>query len=452
MTITKSIIHQVIPNLNETEHLYLTLLAANGNRINKDSIQTEYVLPNLVEAGLIEASSGKIFEIPNELINYYNELHLNSEHEWIEAPTDEETAYESDVLKANLEQYQSQLEIETNIHTMIDNWSNKDLKTHLQTLSDEDIIGIVRFYQLEEKSDKNSNINMIHQAFFKDFTMIQKMMKYMDFELQLNIENALQFGYDNFTYMKGATREIFAFSHDFNEILFVPKDVLEHFKKLKASGIINPEIEKIKFYRGMMNLYGFVRLDFMQQVYKKVYRKDISIDDIKQDITTYFPNLVPNIKGNWVKHEIYSHQQMDLDVMFSNMEYYTPVNAQQIYKYVQNSHVENNKLKEDLKTELKHNMKGEHIYPQQVEALFNEIIETFRVTDSFETAFEFVADLGARQMISIVPTENLTKLLKTMYTEVRLWRIGGHKVIEMPEYRQQKKSRVVSYKKRNKKR
>ncbi|HCD19316.1 hypothetical protein [Macrococcoides caseolyticum] len=81
MTITKSIIHQVILNLNETEHLYLTLLAANGNRINKDNIQTEYVLPNLVEAGLIEASRGKIFEIPNELINYYNELHLNSEHE-----------------------------------------------------------------------------------------------------------------------------------------------------------------------------------------------------------------------------------------------------------------------------------------------------------------------------------------------------------------------------------
>ena len=164
MADTKSIIQQVIPNLNETEHLYLTLLAANGNRINKDSIQTEYVLPNLVKAGLIEASSGKIFEIPNELINFYNELHLNSEYEWIEAPTDEETAYESDMLKANLEQYRSQLEIETNIHAMIENWSNKDLKTHLQTLSYEDIIGIIRFYQLEEQSDKNSNINTIHQA------------------------------------------------------------------------------------------------------------------------------------------------------------------------------------------------------------------------------------------------------------------------------------------------
>ena len=277
------------------------------------------------------------------------------------------------------------------------------------------------------------------------------MQKFMDFELQLNIENALQFNYDNFTYMKGATREIFAFSHEFNEILFIPKDVLEHFKKLKASGIMNPEIEKIKFYRGMMNLYGFVRLDFMQKVYKKVYRKEITVDTIKQDISKYFPNLVPNVKGNWVKHEIYSHQQMDLDVMFSNMEYYMPINAQQIYKYVQNSYVENMKLKEEVKVELKRNMKGEKIYSQQVEALFNEIVETFRVTDSFETAFEFVADLGARQMVSIVPTERLTQLLKTLYTEVRLWRIGGYKVIEMPEYKQQKKSRVVSYKKRKKK-
>ena len=451
MKITTERVQKVIPLLNETEHLYLSLLAANGNTINKDSIQTEYILPNLVEAGLVEASNGKIFEIETELINLYNTIHLKGTYELIKAPTEDEIAYESDMLKQNLNQYETQLEIETKINKMIETWSNQKLATHLQTLRDEDIIGIIRFYQLEDQGDKLSNINVINDAFFKDFTMIQKMQKFMDFELQLNIENALQFNYDNFTYMKGATREIFAFSHEFNEILFIPKDVLEHFKKLKASGIMNPEIEKIKFYRGMMNLYGFVRLDFMQKVYKKVYRKEITVDTIKQDISTYFPNLVPNVKGNWVKHEIYSHQQMDLDVMFSNMEYYMPINAQQIYKYVQNSYVENMKLKEEVKVELKRNMKGEKIYSQQVEALFNEIVETFRVTDSFETAFEFVADLGARQMVSIVPTERLTQLLKTLYTEVRLWRIGGYKVIEMPEYKQQKKSRVVSYKKRKKK-
>ncbi|QUR95304.1 hypothetical protein [Macrococcoides canis] len=451
MKITTERVQKVIPLLNETEHLYLSLLAANGNTINKDSIQTEYILPNLVEAGLVEASNGKIFEIETELINLYNTIHLQGAYELIKAPTEDEIAYESDMLKQNLNQYETQLEIETKINKMIETWSNQKLVSHLQTLRDEDIIGIIRFYQLEDQGDKLSNINVINNAFFKDFTMIQKMQKFMDFELQLNIENALQFNYDNFTYMKGATREIFAFSHEFNEILFIPKDVLEHFKKLKASGIMNPEIEKIKFYRGMMNLYGFVRLDFMQKVYKKVYRKEITVDTIKQDISTYFPNLVPNVKGNWVKHEIYSHQQMDLDVMFSNMEYYMPINAQQIYKYVQNSYVENMKLKEEVKVELKRNMKGEKIYSQQVEALFNEIVETFRVTDSFETAFEFVADLGARQMVSIVPTERLTQLLKTLYTEVRLWRIGGYKVIEMPEYKQQKKSRVVSYKKRKKK-
>ncbi|QCT75136.1 hypothetical protein [Macrococcoides canis] len=451
MKITTERVQKVIPLLNETEHLYLSLLAANGNTINKDSIQTEYILPNLVEAGLVEASNGKVFEIETELINLYNTIHLQGAYELIKAPTEDEIAYESDMLKQNLNQYETQLEIETKINKMIETWSNQKLVSHLQTLRDEDIIGIIRFYQLEDQGDKLSNINVINNAFFKDFTMIQKMQKFMDFELQLNIENALQFNYDNFTYMKGATREIFAFSHEFNEILFIPKDVLEHFKKLKASGIMNPEIEKIKFYRGMMNLYGFVRLDFMQKVYKKVYRKEITVDTIKQDISTYFPNLVPNVKGNWVKHEIYSHQQMDLDVMFSNMEYYMPINAQQIYKYVQNSYVENMKLKEEVKVELKRNMKGEKIYSQQVEALFNEIVETFRVTDSFETAFEFVADLGARQMVSIVPTERLTQLLKTLYTEVRLWRIGGFKVIEMPEYKQQKKSRVVSYKKRKKK-
>ena len=451
MKITTERVQKVIPLLNETEHLYLSLLAANGNTINKDSIQTEYILPNLVEAGLVKASNGKVFEIETELINLYNTIHLQGAYELIKAPTDDEIAYESDMLKQNLNQYETQLEIETKIDKMIETWSNQKLVSHLQTLRDEDIIGIIRFYQLEDQGDKLSNINVINNAFFKDFTMIQKMQKFMDFELQLNIENALQFNYDNFTYMKGATREIFAFSHEFNEILFIPKDVLEHFKKLKASGIMNPEIEKIKFYRGMMNLYGFVRLDFMQKVYKKVYRKEITVDTIKQDISTYFPNLVPNVKGNWVKHEIYSHQQMDLDVMFSNMEYYMPINAQQIYKYVQNSYVENMKLKEEVKVELKRNMKGEKIYSQQVEALFNEIVETFRVTDSFETAFEFVADLGARQMVSIVPTERLTQLLKTLYTEVRLWRIGGYKVIEMPEYKQQKKSRVVSYKKRKKK-
>ncbi|QIH76270.1 hypothetical protein GTN31_07840 [Macrococcoides canis] len=451
MKITTERVQKVIPLLNETEHLYLSLLAANGNTINKDSIQTEYILPNLVEAGLVEASNGKVFEIETELINLYNTIHLQGTYELIKAPTEDEIAYESDMLKQNLNQYETQLEIETKIDKMIETWSNQKLVSHLQTLRDEDIIGIIRFYQLEDQGDKLSNINVINDAFFKDFTMIQKMQKFMDFELQLNIENALQFNYDNFTYMKGATREIFAFSHEFNEILFIPKDVLEHFKKLKASGIMNPEIEKIKFYRGMMNLYGFVRLDFMQKVYKKVYRKEITVDTIKQDISTYFPNLVPNVKGNWVKHEIYSHQQMDLDVMFSNMEYYMPINAQQIYKYVQNSYVENMKLKEEVKVELKRNMKGEKIYSQQVEALFNEIVETFRVTDSFETAFEFVADLGARQMVSIVPTERLTQLLKTLYTEVRLWRIGGYKVIEMPEYKQQKKSRVVSYKKRKKK-
>ncbi|QIH78747.1 hypothetical protein GTN30_08670 [Macrococcoides canis] len=451
MKITTERVQKVIPLLNETEHLYLSLLAANGNTINKDSIQTEYILPNLVEAGLVEASNGKVFEIETELINLYNTIHLQGAYELIKAPTEDEIAYESDMLKQHLNQYETQLEIETKINKMIETWSNQKLVSHLQTLRDEDIIGIIRFYQLEDQGDKLSNINVINNAFFKDFTMIQKMQKFMDFELQLNIENALQFNYDNFTYMKGATREIFAFSHEFNEILFIPKDVLEHFKKLKASGIMNPEIEKIKFYRGMMNLYGFVRLDFMQKVYKKVYRKEITVDTIKQDISTYFPNLVPNVKGNWVKHEIYSHQQMDLDVMFSNMEYYMPINAQQIYKYVQNSYVENMKLKEEVKVELKRNMKGEKIYSQQVEALFNEIVETFRVTDSFETAFEFVADLGARQMVSIVPTERLTQLLKTLYTEVRLWRIGGFKVIEMPEYKQQKKSRVVSYKKRKKK-
>lgn len=451
MKITTERVQKVIPLLNETEHLYLSLLAANGNTINKDSIQTEYILPNLVEAGLVEASNGKIFEIETELINLYNTIHLKGAYELIKAPTEDEIAYENDMLKQNLNQYETQLEIETNINKMIETWSNQKLVSHLRTLRDEDIIGIIRFYQLEDQGDKLSNINVINDAFFKDYTMIQKMQKFMDFELQLNIENALQFNYDNFTYMKGATREIFAFSHEFNEILFIPKDVLEHFKKLKASGIMNPEIEKIKFYRGMMNLYGFVRLDFIQKVYKKVYRKEITVDTIKQDISTYFPNLVPNVKGNWVKHEIYSHQQMDLDVMFSNMEYYMPINAQQIYKYVQNSYVENMKSKEEVKVELKRNMKGEKIYSQQVEALFNEIVETFRVTDSFETAFEFVADLGARQMVSIVPTERLTQLLKTLYTEVRLWRIGGYKVIEMSEYKNQKKSRVVSYKKRKKK-
>ncbi|TDM18539.1 hypothetical protein [Macrococcoides canis] len=213
-------------------------------------------------------------------------------------------------------------------------------------------------------------------------------------------------------------------------------------------GYFNQDIEKIKFYRGLLNIYGFVRIDIMQQVYQKLYQEELTRETILKDIQTFFPNLVPNIKGNWIKHELYSHQQLNLDEIFSNMEYYIPQSKEAVYKYILNAYVEPGKNTRELKMELKRNMKGEEIYNQQLEALYFEIIETFRVTDSFETAFEFIADLGAKNMISVVPTERLTRLLKDVYTEVRLWRLGGKKVSEMPEF---KRSKIQVVQKKSKK-
>lgn len=146
----------------------------------------------------------------------------------------------------------------------------------------------------------------------------------------------------------------------------------------------------------------------MQQVYQKLYQQALTREMILKDIQTFFPNLVPNIKGNWIKHELYSHQQLNLDEMFSNMECYILQSKEAVYKYILNAYVEPSNNTRELKIELKRNMKGEVIYKQQVESLYSEIIETFHVTDSFETAFEFIADLGAKHMISIVPTEKLT--------------------------------------------
>ncbi len=134
------------------------------------------------------------------------------------------------------------------------------------------------------------------------------------------------------------------------------------------------------------------------------------------------------------------------------MEYYIPQSKEAVYKYILNAYVEPSNNTRELKIELKRNMKGKVIFNQQIEALFSEIIETFRVTDSFETAFEFIADLGAKNMISIVPTEKLTKLLKEVYTEVRLWRLGGKKVSEMPEFKRSKIQVVQKKSKKKKKR
>ncbi|MCE4956293.1 hypothetical protein [Macrococcoides caseolyticum] len=452
MTLNKQQIIDVLPKLNNTEQVYLSILAERGLKVNRDSIQTEVILPNLVQAGIIEATHGAIFFMPLEIINTYNEQVLNHQFLEIDAPTEEEMKEEQDAFDANITGYLEQMAIEEQIDTMIQTYGNQPLKAHLTHLEIVDLNAIAMFYQLDINKDKQAQIDIINEAFFKDFTMLDKMLKYMDYELLLNIENALQFDYDNFTYMKGATREIFLYAHTFNEILFLPSDVAGHIKKYqKEKGYLNADIEKIKFYRGIFNIYGFTRIDMMQQVYQKLYQEELTREMILKDIQTFFPNLVPNMKGNWIKHELYSHQQLDLDAMFSNMEYYIPKTKEAIYKFVQNAYVEPSQTTRALKEELKRNMKGEVIYNQQVESLYSEIIETFRVTDSFETSFEFIADLGAKNMISIVPTERLTRLLKDVYTEVRLWRLGGKKVSEMPEFKRSKVQVVTKNSKKKKK-
>lgn len=453
MTINEEKFIAVLPKLNNTEHVYLSLLAERGLNINRDSIQTEVVLPNLVEAGIIPATNGAMFFMPIEMINIYNQHELNSEFPEIKPPSEEEIENESAAFEKNIAQYNEQMKMEEQIDTMIQTHGNKSLREHLNHLAFEDLKAIAMFYQLEIKGDNQTQINIIHESFFKDFTMLEKMLKYMDYELLLNIENALQFDYDNFTYMKGATREIFLYAPIFNEILFLPSDVAAHIKKYqKQHGYLNEDIEKIKFYRGIFNIYGFTRIDIMQQVYRKLFQEALTREMILKDIQTFFPNLVPNIKGNWIKHELYSHQQLNLDEMFSNMEYYIPQSKEAVYRYILNAYVEPSNNTRELKIELKRNMKGEVIYNQQIETLFSEIIETFRVTDSFETAFEFIADLGAKNMISVVPTERLTRLLKDVYTEVRLWRLGGKKVSEMPEYKRSKIQVVQKKSKKKKKR
>ncbi|QYA44100.1 hypothetical protein KYI13_08455 [Macrococcoides bohemicum] len=453
MTINVEKFIEILPNLNNTEHVYLSLLAERGLNINRDSIQTEVVLPNLVEADIIPATNGAMFFMPIEMINIYNQHELNSEFPEIKPPSEEEIENESAAFETNIAQYNEQMKMEEEIDTMIQTHGNKPLREHLNHFAFDDLKAIAMFYQLDIKDDKQTQINIINESFFKDFTMLEKMLKYMDYELLLNIENALQFDYDNFTYMKGATREIILYAPTFNEILFLPIDVAKHIKAFKKhKGYLNQEIEKIKFYRGIFNIYGFVRIDIMQQAYQKLYQEVLTRDTLVKDIQTFFPNLVPNIKGNWIKHELYSHQQLNLDEMFSNMEYYIPQSKEAVYKYILNAYVEPSNNTRELKIELKRNMKGEVIFNQQIEALFSEIIETFRVTDSFETAFEFIADLGAKNMISIVPTEKLTKLLKEVYTEVRLWRLGGKKVSEMPEFKRSKIQVVQKKSKKKKKR
>lgn len=449
MAINTEKLIELLPKLNNTEQVYLSLLAERGLNINRDSIRTEVVLPNLVEADIIPATKGAMFFMPIEMINIYNQHVLNSEFPEIKPPSEEEIENESAAFKKNITQYNEQMKMEAEIDQMIQTHGNQPLKGHLNHLALEDLKAIAMFYQLDINDDKQTQINIIHESFFKDFRMLDKMLKYMDYELLLNIENALQFDYDNFTYMKGATREIFLYAPTFNEILFLPRDVAKHIKAYKKQmGYFNQDIEKIKFYRGILNIYGFVRIDIMQQVYQKLYQEELTRETILKDIQTFFPNLVPNIKGNWIKHELYSHQQLNLDEIFSNMEYYIPQSKEAVYKYILNAYVEPGKNTRELKIELKRNMKGEVIYNQQVEALYSEVIETFRVTDSFETAFEFIADLGAKHMISIVPTEKLTKLLKEVYTEVRLWRLGGKKVSEMPEF---KRSKIQVVQKKSKK-
>ncbi len=439
--------------MNETEHVYLSLLAERGQSINRDSIQTAVILPNLVKAELIPDTHDAVFMIPVELINMYNKLVLNNQFPVITEPSEQESINEQHAFEDNKKVYDEQMAMEESIDQMIQTYSNLPLKEHLKYMHVENIAAILKFYNLTAPTEeKEVMINTIVDNFLKDFTMLKKMIRYMDYELLLNIENAIQFDYDNFTYLKGATREIFLYAHTFNEILFMPSDVLQHFKNyIQEKGYLNPDLVKIKFYRGMMNLYGFVPITHMQMVYEKLYKEPLDRATILADIQTFFPNLVRNMKGNWIKHELYTHQDLNLDEMFANMEYYVPIKKEHVYKFVQNSFVEPSKASKALKVELKRNMKGEHIYNQQIEALFSEIIETFRVTDSFETAFEFVADLGAKNMISIVPTTELTKLLKEVYTEVRLWRLGGKKVIEMPEYRRTKVQVVSSKKKKKKK-
>ncbi|MGK0577673.1 hypothetical protein [Macrococcus capreoli] len=451
MTLNEQSMIDVLPKLNNTEQVYLSILAERGLNINRDSIQTEVILPNLVEAGIIDATHGAIFFMPIEMINIYNKHVLNHEFPEIKPPTEEEIKYEQEAFDANISGYIEQMAMEEQIDNMIQTHGNQPLKEHLQHVAIEDLKAIAMFYQLDIVDDKQAQIEIINEEFFKDYIVLDKMLKYMDYELLLNIENALQFDYDNFTYMKGATREIFLYAHTFNEILFLPSDVAAHIKKYqKEKGYLNADIEKIKFYRGIFNIYGFTRIDVMQQVYRKLYQEELTREIILKDIQTFFPNLVPNMKGNWIKHELYSHQQLDLDAMFNNMEYYIPQTKEAVYKFVQNAYVEPSKNTRELKLELKRNMKGEVIYNQQVESLYSEIIETFRVTDSFETSFEFIADLGAKNMISIVPTERLTRLLKDVYTEVRLWRLGGKKVSEMPEFKRSK-IQVVSKKSKKKK-
>lgn len=449
---TKEYFKDVVAVLNQTEKVYLELMAASQESILKDQVNSKIILPTLVKFGYIEDSNGEIFDIPVKLINLYNEVALDHKYETIQEPTEQALNEADKLLKELIKEKYEQDVLESKINALITNYSNQSLGFHLASLTVTDLKAICKFYSISGYSNKNKTeiITLITSQFFKDFTMLEKMLKFADYDLLLNIENAIQFNYDNFTYQKGATREIFLFAYDFNEILFIPSDVLEHIQKYEKNHVLNADIEKIKFYRGMLNLYGFVKLDFMEETYKRLMKQTITVDEIKKDIQQFFPNLFRNIKGNWIKHEIYSHQQMDLDVMFSAMDYYTPVNKKQVFKYVQNAYVDESQLTEKMFVALRENMKGKLIYDHQVRALFNEIIETFRVTDSFETAFEFIADLGHKGIISIVPTEQLTQILKEVYTHVRLWRIGGMKVIEMPEYRQPK-GKVVSKKKKSKK-
>ncbi|MCE4957779.1 hypothetical protein [Macrococcoides caseolyticum] len=312
-------------------------------------------------------------------------------------------------------------------------YHNQNLDWYLSALSKVELKNICRNLNIKGFSSKNKDdlIQLIVDTYFNDDEMLKAMLQTYDSQFKVVLDEITDQEKDYIIFHRDIPDDVFLFYAEGTELLFIPKDVKQHFLAFKASHpeFIN-EIEQIHFYRSALNLYGFVSLKHLSDLKKKYYGIDMATDEVKNELISIMPEYAPFIKDGGVKHIELAPIDINSKALTQNKNYYTPdLKTFKLYsdRFYVDATPEVNAFKKYLSESMTEAFRG----TDAAELIINTILFGLRANETPNQILLHISNVENNGFMQIEDHTLLTKYIEDALRTTRLWRLSGHKRSEV---------------------
>ncbi|MEK4862622.1 hypothetical protein [Staphylococcus sp. FSL W8-0774] len=204
------------------------------------------------------------------------------------------------------------------------------------------------------------------------------------------------------------------------------QEQLKHFKNdPKKQHYVTP----LNIYIAITNLYGYASLERVSYLMKHLYNKEMTQNDIKDEIKDMDINRLVTIQNDMLLHPVIPLLTNSSDIDDPFKAFYVPDNLDELLTYVNNEYYgRNTKLKQFIKF-IRNNIKANDDIEKEKAVQY--ILFHLRIAPDEEHAVEMMNNLFKEDKILPVPDKTLSKQIEKGWTHLRLWSTRGFTVQEI---------------------